>query len=855
MTNLHKLIQNDPKCFFVLSMALLLGMPFVIVPELAFAEIETDKSVYSKGELVRITGTIDFQDDDEIVNIVEIEITNFDTDNTVVNAYTPLDDDNSFSSSYDSATWLIGDYQVKISYNDVDETTEFEIFNSSSSSSSSSNDDDSNNNNGNDNDNSGNTVQQEDESISSFPVDIPNNPTNLIADVISSTQIDLSWSAPDNDSSITGYKIEHRTNTDPNYSVTVENTGSTDTTYSHTNLTPDTVYAYRVSAINSVGTSEPSSSTTVKTSDSSTSSINESNISLEDIDIPSNLVAKTMSSTSVELRWNPPTQTYGQTIQDYTIKQEIVSDVYDEIASTSSTKYTLSDLEPGQTYTFVVVANYALGSSDVSDDVTVTLTSLDEEDSTTKSQDNKNNDSQNNTDDNSIIPDDTPDSPTELRVKPISSTQIDLSWSAPNNDNTNNDSITGYKIEVRTISNTTYSTVIDNTESTDTAYSHTGLIPETTYIYRVSAINAAGISEPSSENLANTLPSDPEDANVQNDSNAQNDPNFDESNVESSSVVPSPPTDLTATAISQSRIDLSWSAPVDNGASTLLGYKIESKTNNESDYSVLVTNTGTVTTAYSHTGLTAGMTYQYRIFAINSSGQSDPSDITEATIISSNEQQITPQYSSILEPVSITLNTNKNVYDSDDSIEVYGTVIGSTTQNMPIGMRIISSNDAIVYVRSISVDDNTFEIMIPPTQRQSSVWQSNGEFTIEITHNGRLKATTTFEIYNENANVAASESTLNTQPETESNEQQSQPSTASPQSSNDDTPLTVTPLNNKFNTSNDQNLALQSANQQLRDENTQLKTQIEELNKRIEQLDAIVKEQIKVMMETLSAQI
>ncbi|MDH3501823.1 MAG: fibronectin type III domain-containing protein [Nitrosopumilus sp.] len=841
-----------------MGIVLLFGMSFVIPPEHAFAEIKTDKSVYSKGELIRITGTIDFQDDDEIVNIVEIEITNFDTDNTVINVYTPLDDDNSFSSSYDSATWPTGDYQVKISYNDVDETAEFEISNSSSSSSSSSNDDGLNNNNGNDNDNSDNTVQQENESTSSSS-DIPSNPTNLIADVISSTQIDLSWSAPNDDSSITGYKIEHRTNTDPNYSVTVENTGSTDTTYSHTNLTPDTVYAYRVSAINSVGTSEPSSSTTVKTSGSSTSSINESNINLEDTDIPSNLVAKTISSTSVELRWNPPTQTYGQTIQDYTIKQEIVSDVYDEITSTSSTKYTLSGLDPGQTYTFVVVANYALGSSDVSDEVTVTLTStLDEENSTTESQDNTNNESQNNTDDNSsIIPDDIPNSPTELRVKPISSTQIDLSWSAPNNDNINNDSITGYKIEVRTISNTTYSTAIVNTESTDTTYSHTGLIPETTYIYRVSAINAAGISEPSSENLANTLPSDPEDdkkedANVQHDSNAQNDPNFDESDLESSSVVPSTPTGLTATAISQSRIDLSWSAPVDNGASALLGYKIESKTNNESDYSVLVTNTGTVTTVYSHTGLTAGMTYQYRIFAINSSGQSDPSDITEATIILSNEQQFTPQSPSIPEPVSVTLNTNKNVYDSDDSIEVYGTVIGST-QNMPIGMRIISSNDAIVYVRSISADDNTFEILIPPTQRQSSVWQSNGEFTIEMTHNGRLEATTTFEIYNENANVAVTESTLNTQPETESNEQQSQSPTASPQSSNDDTPLTVTPSNNKFNTSNDQNLTLQSANQQLRDENTQLKTQIEELNKRIEQLDAIVKEQIKVMMETLSA--
>ena len=822
---------------------ILLSMSLGITSELAFAEIETDKSVYFKGEPVRISSTINFQDDERI-NIIEIEITNSNNDNTVVNEYTPIDNDNSFSRSYDSTVWTPGEYQVTISYNDVEEATEFEVSNSSSSSSSNDN-----NNNESDSDESNNTAQQQQES-SSTSSDVPNSPTNLKADVVSSTQINLSWSVPDDDSLVIGYKIEYRVNTDPNYSVAVANTSSTDTIYSHTNLTPDTVYTYRLSAISFTGESESSSSITVKTPNRSNgnSSINDSNTSVEDADVPTDVVAKAKSSTSVELIWNPPTQTYGQTIQSYIIKQEIASNVYNEIASTSgsSTKYTISNLNTDETYTFVVVADYALGSSDISEKVTITLTSLPGNDDSDNVE-NSSNGSQDNNNDNSFTTSyDVPGNPTNLQVRPISSTQIDLSWSPPKDD----DSITGYKIEVRTINTESYSTVIDDTESKDTIYSHTGLIPETTYIYRVSAINDVGTSTPSNTNLANTLPSDPEDTentSTQNDSTIQENTNSGDSDTVSSAV-PSLPIEVKAIPVSQSRIDLSWSEPIDIGSSTLLGYKIESKTSDESDYSTLVTNTGNASTpTYSHTGLTAGLTYQYRIFAINSSGQSISSDVAEATIILNNDNQVDPQEPSSLQPIKVTLTTDKDTYVSGDLIEISGIITGST-QNIPLGLRINSSDDTIVYVRSIFANnDNTFEVVISPTQRQSSVWYSN-EFTIEVTHNGRVQATTTFEINNENTNLATSEPTSNTQSESESNDQQQSQFLSSPL--ND---FVTAASNNEFDTLKSQNLALQSANQQLQDENNQFKTKIEELNKRIEELDTIIKEQIQVIMETLGA--
>ena len=82
---------------------------------------------------------------------------------------------------------------------------------------------------------------------------------------------------------------------------------------------------------------------------------------------------------------------------------------------------------------------------------------------------------------------------------------------------------------------------------------------------------------------------------------------------------PGAPTGVTATADGQTQIDLSWTAPSDDGGADITGYKIEVSTDGSS-WSDLVANTGTTTTGYSHSGLTAGTTRHYRVSAINSAG-------------------------------------------------------------------------------------------------------------------------------------------------------------------------------------------------------------------------------------------
>jgi len=95
----------------------------------------------------------------------------------------------------------------------------------------------------------------------------PSSPTSLTASTRSSTEIDLSWSGPANNggSSILGYKIERN---DGNGFNLIQNTQST--SYQDTGLTPNKQYSYRVSAMNSAGTSDPTNIATTITLSSST---------------------------------------------------------------------------------------------------------------------------------------------------------------------------------------------------------------------------------------------------------------------------------------------------------------------------------------------------------------------------------------------------------------------------------------------------------------------------------------------------------------------------------------------------------------------------------------------------------
>ncbi|NDF34553.1 MAG: hypothetical protein EB154_01590 [Nitrosopumilaceae archaeon] len=403
----------------------------------------------------------------------------------------------------------------------------------------------------------------------------PTAPTGVSASAVSPTQINLFWSAPSG-YTITGYKIEYKSS-GGSYTTLVTTT-NTATTYSHTGLTTDVAYSYKISAINSVGTGTPSSEITITPSSSSAGTFPGT---------PTGLTATPISPTQINLSWTAPSSNGGYAITGYKIEYRIGSGQYTTLVTTTNTATTYSHtgVTSGQVYVYRIYTVTSFGASEKpSSEIAVTLKPA----SATS----------------------VPGAPLGLSATATSPTQIVLSWTAPSSNG--GYAITGYKIDVKKGS-ASYTTLVSTTGNSSVTYSHTGLTTGTTYAYKVYAINSLGPSTASPEASATPI-------------------------VGSTSSSPAPPLGLTATPTSGTQINLSWAAPSNNGGSIITGYKLEYKIGTSGTYSILVANTGNTATTYSHTGLTSGQVYVYRVSAINSVGSSNPSPEASAAPSASSIQ-------------------------------------------------------------------------------------------------------------------------------------------------------------------------------------------------------------------------
>ena len=112
-------------------------------------------------------------------------------------------------------------------------------------------------------------------SVAALAQAVPDPPTSLTAGTATLTQNPLSWTAPANTGgqSITGYKIEYSggdsvTAIGVVWETLVASTGSTTVSYTHTHdFAPGTILRYRVSAMTSAGTGNPSNTVDLTTPD------------------------------------------------------------------------------------------------------------------------------------------------------------------------------------------------------------------------------------------------------------------------------------------------------------------------------------------------------------------------------------------------------------------------------------------------------------------------------------------------------------------------------------------------------------------------------------------------------------
>ncbi len=166
-----------------------------------------------------------------------------------------------------------------------------------------------------------------------------------------------------------------------------------------------------------------------------------------------------------------------------------------------------------------------------------------------------------------------PDPVIDLIAAVSSQTQIDLSWTEPDDHNS---AITDYRIQ-RNVTATTFADIVTSTGSSAITFTDSGLVPGQ-YQYRIFAINLLGESGASNIASADTTGGTP-------------------------AAAPDAPTLDSVIAVSNTAIDLAWTAGSDNGAA-ITGYKIERNLNGAGFPGIpFVANTGSTSTTFSDTTL------------------------------------------------------------------------------------------------------------------------------------------------------------------------------------------------------------------------------------------------------------
>lgn len=182
---------------------------------------------------------------------------------------------------------------------------------------------------------------------------------------------------------------------------------------------------------------------------------------------------------------------------------------------------------------------------------------------------------------------DIPSDPANLEVVGSpAATSVTLRWTA----STDGSGVVSYKVFIKHPGNSDYSQA---GATSQTQYTVTGLLPRTQYFFYVKAVDNAGHeSGPSNTVIVDTAVD---------------------------TTPPSAPGGLTATPVGSNQIRVSWTASTDNVG--VAGYEVYRSTGSNGPFS-LIGSTGGSVCSYLDTGITANVTYYYKVRAYDAAGNS-----------------------------------------------------------------------------------------------------------------------------------------------------------------------------------------------------------------------------------------
>lgn len=467
----------------------------------------------------------------------------------------------------------------------------------------------------------------------------PTPPTDLKADPVSETRIDLSWGPSTDDVGVAGYRVERCRGA--GCIDFVEITRPTGTTFSDTALSAGTTYRYRVRAVDGADNFSGYSNTAAATTRDTTPPTP-----------PINLTAEAISETRINLSWGASNDNVGVT--EYRVErcQGVNCANFSEVGRPTGTSFSDTGRSPATTYQYRVravdAANNFSGYSNIAtattpdntpptppinltatvvggtqinlawgastDNVAVVeyriercqgvncsnfaqiatravttfsntgLTSATSYSYRVRAVDAAGNlGGFSNTATGVTLDTIAPTPPGNLTAAPAGETQINLSWGA----STDNVGVTGYRVERCQGANC--ATFTEIAQPTGTTFNDTGRTPGVPYSYRVRAVDAAG----NFSGYSNTAGATTQDGTP-----------------------PTPPTNLTATAASETQINLSWGASSDNVG--VREYRVERCQGTTcTNFAEIAQPTST---AFNDTGRSPATAYRYRVRAVDTAG-------------------------------------------------------------------------------------------------------------------------------------------------------------------------------------------------------------------------------------------